>query len=121
MLQFRHVKRLRRHATWAEPLAGGATGAGLVCFTTTLTKTYFYKPMSLGNHQMPSPATKQENKYFSIEDDGDSYQVCFYSGLVQVAGAFIPDSGTGDSLDLAMQLGLAYGKPIAASNLSQQH
>lgn len=61
---------------------------------------------------MPTLASKSERRYFSIEDDGDSFQVYLFEGVVQVGGCCFPDDGTGAAFDLANEVGMAFGRPI---------
>jgi len=59
---------------------------------------------------MPSHTTKEEKRYFTIEDDGDSFHVHLFDGGMQVASCFIPDDGSGLSFDIALQIGNSYGE-----------
>lgn len=69
---------------------------------------------------MPSPTTSLKTTYFSISDDGDSFQLSLFDGGVQVAGAYFPDDGTGYAFELAQSIGRFYGKPIGETDLNQQ-
>jgi hypothetical protein len=62
---------------------------------------------------MPCPTNNKENKFFTIEDDGDSFQLSLYDGVNQVGGAIFYDDGTGKSFELAESIGRFYGNPVA--------
>jgi hypothetical protein len=63
---------------------------------------------------MPSPAKTSKNLSFTIEDNGDSFDLALFDGDVQVAGAFFPDDGSGKAFELAHKIGRFYGNPINA-------
>ena len=75
--------------------------------------------MSLENSVMPSVATNSAGRYFSIEDDGESFQVYLFDGVSQVGGACFPDDGTGAAFDLAVQIGRSFGAPVSGSDRLQ--
>ena len=51
--------------------------------------------------------TKQ-NRSFSIEDDGDAFQLSLFQGGVQVGGGFFPEDMGGDAFALALEMGRAF-------------
>jgi hypothetical protein len=70
---------------------------------------------------MPSLATKSKNRFFSIEDNGDGFDLSLFDGINQVGGAIFPDDGTGKAFELAYEIGCLYGNPISATDHIQQH
>jgi len=69
---------------------------------------------------MPSPTKLLKNHFFSISDDGDSFQLALFDGDIQVAGAFFPDDGSGQAFELAQSIGRFYGNPINEIDRTQQ-
>ena len=55
-------------------------------------------------------ATSQtkKNRYFTIEDDGDAFQLALFVGGAQVGGGFFPEDMGGDAFALALEMGRAF-------------
>ena len=50
----------------------------------------------------------RQNRHFTIEDDGDAFQLALYQGGVQVGGGFFPEDMGGDAFALALEMGRAF-------------
>lgn len=85
--------------------------AGLVCFSITLTRNSSSTRMSYGSNQMPSAASHTSITSYSVEFDDDGYQVYFFDGFQQVAGAFVPGASR-ESFELANRIGGGFGIPV---------
>ena len=55
-------------------------------------------------------ATSQtkKNRYFTIEDDGDAFQLALFVGGAQVGGGYFPEDAGGDPFALAIEIGRAF-------------
>ena len=50
----------------------------------------------------------QQGRYFTIEDDGDAFQLMLFDGAVQVGGGYFPEDSGGDPFALAIEIGRAF-------------
>ena len=49
-----------------------------------------------------------QNRSFTIEDDGDAFQLALFVGGAQVGGGYFPEDAGGDSFALALEMGRAF-------------
>ena len=49
-----------------------------------------------------------QNRSFTIEDDGDAFQLALFVGGAQVGGGYFPEDAGGDPFALAIEIGRAF-------------
>ena len=50
----------------------------------------------------------QQGRHFTIDDDGDAFQLALFVGGAQVGGGFFPEDMGGDAFALALEMGRAF-------------
>lgn len=55
-------------------------------------------------------ATKQ-TRYFSIDDEGDAFNLALFEDGVQVGGGYFPEGFGGDPFALALEVGESFAGP----------
>ena len=55
-----------------------------------------------------STSHTKQNRHFTIEDDGDAFQLALFVGGSQVGGGFFPEDMGGDAFALALEMGRAF-------------
>ena len=50
----------------------------------------------------------QQGRHFTIDDDGDAFQLTLFHGAVQVGGGYFPEDAGGDAFALALEMGRAF-------------
>ena len=53
-------------------------------------------------------STTNQNRHFTIEDDGDAFQLALFVGGAQVGGGYFPEDAGGDPFALALEIGQAF-------------
>ena len=64
--------------------------------------------MSYKTTATPCPASDSGHRHFTIEDDGDAFQVALYQGGKQVGGGYFPDLPGVDAFAIALEIGRAF-------------
>ena len=53
-------------------------------------------------------STTNQNRHFTIEDDGDAFQLALFVGGAQVGGGYFPEDAGGDPFALALEIGQSF-------------
>ena len=53
-------------------------------------------------------STTNQNRHFTIEDDGDAFQLALFEDGIQVGGGYFPEGMGGDAFELALEMGRAF-------------
>ena len=48
------------------------------------------------------------SRHFTIEDDGDAFQLALFEDGIQVGGGYFPEDMGGDAFELALEMGRAF-------------